>query len=168
MKALDLTVHPDGRAEFETRDVRCAIGRAGRSPQKQEGDGATPIGAFLCREVYWRPDRLSQPQTALPCRALTPSIGWCDDPVDAAYNRPVALPYQARAEQLWRDDGMYDLIVPLGWNDELVIPGAGSAIFLHIARPDFSPTEGCVALALSDLLDFLALAGPGSRVIIKP
>ena len=34
--------------------------------------------------------------------------------------------------------------------------GKGSAIFLHLARPDYTPTEGCIALALPDLLTTLA------------
>ncbi len=54
---------------------------------------------------------------------------------------------------LWRADHVYDLIVPLGYNDDPVVPGKGSAIFMHVAKPDYAPTEGCVALALPDLLD---------------
>jgi L,D-peptidoglycan transpeptidase YkuD (ErfK/YbiS/YcfS/YnhG family) len=118
--------------------------------------------------LYWRPDRLEPPATDLAAARLTPESGWCDDPFDAAYNKPVKLPYRASAERLWRDDEVYDLIVPLGYNDDPVVPGMGSAIFLHVARPDYAPTAGCVALALPDLLAFLALAGPDSLVRIYP
>lgn len=171
--AADLVIGRDGRASFDAAllpcaPVPCALGRGGRSSGKREGDGATPVGAFYCRRVYWRPDRLAVPATALACRALTPRDGWCDDPADPAYNHPVALPYPGRSEALWRADGVYDVIVPLGYNDAPVAPGRGSAIFLHVARPDFAPTEGCVALALADLLAFLRLAGPGSRVVVSP
>jgi L,D-peptidoglycan transpeptidase YkuD (ErfK/YbiS/YcfS/YnhG family) len=68
----------------------------------------------------------------------------------------VRLPHEARYEELWRRDALYDLIGVLGWNDRPVQPGRGSAIFLHVARPDYGPTEGCVALAPRDLADVLA------------
>src|SRR6185312_8513924 len=97
---------------------------------------------------------------------IAPQDGWCDDPADTVYNRPVHLPYRARAERLWREDGIYDLIVPLGYNDAPAVPGLGSAIFLHVARPDFGPTEGCVALARADLLALLADADGRSRVVV--
>ena len=168
MVAIDLVVAGDGLARLGQHRFRCALGRAGRSTTKREGDGATPVGAFPCRLVYWRPDRLAMPQTGLPCRALVPSDGWCDDPGSDAYNRPVTLPWPARTEALWRDDALYDLIVPLGYNDDPVLPALGSAIFLHVARPDYAPTEGCVALALDDLRAFLTVATPGSRVVVTP
>jgi len=164
---VDLIVTGDGAARFAGRTVRCAIGRGGICADKREGDGATPAGIFPCRLVYWRPDHLAEPRTALPRTALAPEDGWCDAPGDPAYNRLVRLPYPVSAERLWREDGVYDLIVPLGYNDDPVVPGKGSAIFLHAARPDYVPTEGCVALALGDLLDFLAAAGASPRVVIR-
>ena len=57
-----------------------------------------------------------------------------------------------------------DVIVVLGHNDAPVVPGAGSAIFLHLARDDFSPTQGCVALARDDLLAVLREARTGDAV----
>lgn len=97
-------------------------------------------------------------------RRLEPDDGWCDAPGDLAYNRPVRLPYGASAEALWRDDRLYDLLVVLGYNDDPVVAGAGSAIFLHLARPDFGPTQGCVALGAADLLHVLELARPGDSL----
>ena len=147
--------------------MRCALGRSGIARDKREGDGATPAGAFALRRVLYRADREAPPQTTLPAGALDPADGWCDAPDDAAYNRPVRLPYPARAEALWRADGIYDLIVVLGHNDAPVLPGRGSAIFLHLAKPDFRPTEGCVALARADLLAVLAEADAASRVVVQ-
>jgi L,D-peptidoglycan transpeptidase YkuD (ErfK/YbiS/YcfS/YnhG family) len=163
---MDLIVGADGWARFGGRRCRAALGPAGLSLAKREGDGATPIGGFTCRMLYFRPDRLAVPFTGLSKTALTPQDGWCDAPGDANYNRLVRLPYPASAEPLWRADEVYDLIVPLGYNDAPAIPGLGSAIFLHLARPGYPPTHGCVALALEDLLGFLALADSGSRVVI--
>lgn len=146
--------------------MRCALGRSGIRAQKREGDGATPVGAFVMRRLLYRPDREKRPATALPSAAISRGDGWCDAPNDRAYNRPVHLPYPASAEDLWRDDHLYDLLVVLGYNDNPVVPGQGSAIFLHLAAPDFAPTAGCVALGRDDLLTVIATADPASRVII--
>lgn len=148
--------------------MRCAIGRSGMiaSAHKREGDGASPVGVWPLRRVYFRADRLSAPRTGLPVQALSPDDGWCDSPDDPHYNRPVRHPYGASAERLWRDDAVYDVIVVLGHNDDPVVPGGGSAIFLHVAHADYRPTEGCIALALPDLLQVLALASSGAALEI--
>ncbi len=164
---MDLLVNSQGLARWNGREMRCAIGRAGISAAKREGDGATPEGAFPMRFVLYRPDREVSPGTGLPCRALRRDDGWCDAPTDGAYNRLIILPYPASAEALWRDDSVYDLIVPLGFNDVPVVPGEGSAIFLHLASADFAPTAGCVALAREDLLAVLGEADGGSRVVVS-
>jgi L,D-peptidoglycan transpeptidase YkuD (ErfK/YbiS/YcfS/YnhG family) len=157
-----------GRMAWPGREVRAALGKGGLLPaaEKREGDGASPIGRWPLRRVLYRPDKGPAPQTSLPIEAIGPHDGWCDAPPDPAYNRPVTLPYPASAERLWRDDDVYDLVVILGHNDDPVVPGAGSAIFLHLARPDYAPTEGCVALARADLQALLAEAKPGDVVEI--
>jgi L,D-peptidoglycan transpeptidase YkuD (ErfK/YbiS/YcfS/YnhG family) len=119
------------------------------------------------RRLLYRPDRLAPPPTGLPLLPLSPRDGWCDDPRDPLYNRPVRLPYTASHERLWLASEVYDLLVVLGHNDDPVTPGAGSAVFLHVARPDYAPTAGCVALSKPDLLAVLATAGPGDCVDIR-
>lgn len=146
--------------------VRCALGRSGVSRDKREGDGATPAGRYPLRELWYRSDRIAKPQTLLACREIEPDCGWCDDPGDIAYNRAVRTPYPGRHERLWRGDGLYDLIVPLGYNDAPAIPGLGSAIFLHVAAPDYAPTEGCVAIARDDLLALLRVCGPRTMLSV--
>jgi len=159
-----------GVLDWGAGGLRCVLGRGGVRGDKREGDGATPLGCWPLRRVLFRPDRLAAPRTILPVRALAPTDGWCDDPGDPAYNRPVALPFPASAETLWRADGLYDVIVVLGHNDDPPVPGAGSAIFLHVARPDWGPTQGCVALPRPDLLALLAALPEGSepRLCIEP
>jgi L,D-peptidoglycan transpeptidase YkuD (ErfK/YbiS/YcfS/YnhG family) len=158
----------DGAAWWGARRLRCALGRAGIVTDKREGDGASPAGLWPLREVLFRPDRLDRIETGLPARPIEHDDGWCDDPRDPAYNRKVRLPYPAHCERLWRADRLYDIVVPLGYNDDPVVSGAGSAIFLHVARHDFAPTAGCVALALDDLLAVLATARPGAQLQITP
>lgn len=146
---------------------RCAIGRGGIRRSKREGDGATPIGRWPLRRVLYRPDRVDPPETALPTAALSRRDAWCDDPAHAAYNRPVRLPFEAGHEVLWREDGLYDIIVVPAYNDEPPVPGAGSAIFLHVAHPDYACTAGCVALARGDLLAALHRLGPGDGLQVR-
>lgn len=158
---------PDS-AEWNGRRLRCAVGRSGLARDKREGDGATPVGRFPFRRVLYRADRVPDPATTLDAAPVRPQDGWCDDPEDARYNRQVALPYQAGSETLWRDDALYDVIVVLGHNDDPVIPGRGSAIFLHVAGPGYAATQGCIALARDDLLEVLAEAAPGDGVEVRP
>ena len=146
---------------------RAAIGPGGIAVKGGEGDGITPRGSFPIREVFYRADRVKNLQIALPLWKIAKDDGWCDAPDDPNYNRLVKLPYPASAETLWREDAAYDLIVPLGYNDAPVIACAGSAIFLHVARADFRPTEGCVALALADLLTMLSEADGESQIIVE-
>jgi len=143
---------------------RAVCGRAGVTLHKREGDGATPAGAHPLLRVLYRADRVKPPACAVPLEPIGPSDGWCDDPADPAYNRAVRLPYPGRHEPLWRADGIYDIIGILGWNTGPIIPGGGSAIFLHAATPDFSPTAGCIALALPDLQTVLAAGLTSLRV----
>ncbi|MGB1069027.1 MAG: L,D-transpeptidase family protein [Henriciella sp.] len=136
---------------------RCAVGRSGilLAEQKREGDGASPLGSWPMRRVFYRPDRVGRPDTILPCIALKQHDGWCDQPGHILYNRPVSLPFSGHHEVLWRDDSIYDIIVELGHNDNPVRHGLGSAVFLHVARPDYTATEGCIALSMPDLRQVL-------------
>jgi L,D-peptidoglycan transpeptidase YkuD (ErfK/YbiS/YcfS/YnhG family) len=164
--APDIVVYPDGTLICDGKTYRCAIGKSGITAQKSEGDGASPIGSWKMRYVMFRPDHGSRPATGLPTIALDPQDGWCDAPDDPAYNRPVRLPFAPSHEKLWRDDALYDLVVALDHNDDPAIPGNGSAIFMHIARPDYGGTEGCVALARGDLEEVLQKCRPASKICI--
>jgi L,D-peptidoglycan transpeptidase YkuD (ErfK/YbiS/YcfS/YnhG family) len=141
--------------------VPCALGRGGLTADKREGDGATPAAALRLVACHYRADRLPRPATRLPPLPIRPDDGWCDDPADRAYNRPVQLPYPAGHERMWRDDHLYDVVVVLDWNLDRPIPGRGSAIFFHLAAPGFAPTAGCVAVTLPAMRRILAVSGPG-------
>lgn len=146
--------------------VDCALGRTGIRARKREGDGATPRGRFELVEVRYRPDRLARPETRLPVRPIAPRDGWCDAIGDPNYNRPVRHPYPSSAEQMWRDDGLYDVVIVTSHNRRPRVQGAGSAIFIHIARAGFEPTAGCVALERRALLRLIARLGPGATIDI--
>ncbi|WP_040308510.1 L,D-transpeptidase family protein [Asticcacaulis biprosthecium] len=154
---------------LDVHSVPCALGKGGviAATDKREGDGRSPAGRWPIRYVFYRPDRVAPPQTALKLVPLSPDDGWSDDPAAPDYNTHVKLPYVPSHEKLWRDDHVYDVIVVLGHNDDPPVPGMGSAIFFHLARPDYSGTEGCVAVAISDMLEFLREAQPGDEVEIR-
>jgi len=155
-----------GRLYWSGGSAVAAVGRAGVRTDKHEGDGATPAGTYPLVSVLYRPDRVARPFSQLPVKPLVPSDGWVDEPADANYNRPVSLPYPASAEEMWREDDLYDALVVIGYNMDPVISGAGSAIFLHVATADFAPTAGCIAVKKEVLLGLLPLLAPGSKVTI--
>ena len=152
---------------FQHKTYRCAIGKGGFASDKKEGDGATPIGLFSLRECWYRDDRLKMPTTKLPLRIISENDGWCDDPESAEYNLPIKLPYPASHEKLWRESHVYDLVIPIGYNDSPIVAGKGSAIFMHLAHDDYRPTEGCVALCKKDFLDILPRLSVDTRIEIK-
>lgn len=160
-------VFADGRLSFAGRTVRCALGRGGvvAAQEKQEGDGATPAALLPLRRVLFRADRVAAPKTTLPREPVGATDGWCDDAGHPDYNRFVRLPHPARHEELWRRDHVYDLLAVLGWNDSPVQRGRGSAIFLHLARDGYAPTEGCVAVDAVDLRWLLAEGVTALRVM---
>ena len=147
--------------------VPCALGRAGVRRVKHEGDGATPVGRWPVRHVLYRGDRLDPGPLALPARAIRHRDGWSDDPRDPRYNRAVPLPSRFGHECLWRADRLYDVILVLGYNDAPAVPGRGSAIFLHRARDDLGPTEGCVALRGTDLMRLVGALDASSAVRVR-
>jgi L,D-peptidoglycan transpeptidase YkuD (ErfK/YbiS/YcfS/YnhG family) len=148
-------------------DVACAVGRSGVSAVKREGDGASPRGAFRIIGGYYRPDRFTiRPRTVLPLRPLRPDSGWCDDPGDANYNRPVRRPYGASHEALWRADGLYDVVLIIDWNLSPRARGRGSAIFFHLGEPGERPTEGCVAIRRQDLRKVLGCLRPATTIVL--
>ncbi len=155
-----------GFVQFGALRFSCALGRGGRKVIKRETDGASPVGLWPLRCVFYRADKLLRPKTVLPLRILRPDAGWCDAPLDRNYNRYVTHPYQASAEQMWRDDNLYDIVVVLGHNDLPRIQWFGSAIFMHVARPGYLPSEGCIALRKDHLLRLLASLKPGAQLHI--
>jgi L,D-peptidoglycan transpeptidase YkuD (ErfK/YbiS/YcfS/YnhG family) len=156
-----------GRLVAPGISIACAFGRSGIARRKREGDGATPAGALRMIALFYRADRVRRPATLLPVTAIERDNGWCDDPGDRRYNKPVRLPYPGSHERLWRDDGLYDFVVVLDYNLARPRRGAGSAIFLHIADPAHAPTAGCIAISEADMRRLLRRSRVGTRLMVR-
>ena len=146
--------------------LRVALGRGSIRANKREGDGGTPRGIFRPVRLWWRPDRGPRPRTVLPVRRIRPDDGWCEDPADRRYNHAIRVPKGDPGDRLWRADHLYDLIVEIDHNTRPRIAGRGSAVFLHLARPRFAPTAGCIALTPGGLRRLLSQLYPQTRIEI--
>lgn len=156
-----------GTLEFGPFRWPCALGRSGIRASKREGDGASPRGSFSILIGYYRADKFSRLPTGIDLRRIVRYAGWCDAPGDCNYNRPVGLPYRASAERMWRDDDLYDAVLVLDYNITPRVRGAGSAIFMHIAGPGYTPTEGCVSISKRDMRMLLSKLRRGTRLVIS-
>jgi L,D-peptidoglycan transpeptidase YkuD (ErfK/YbiS/YcfS/YnhG family) len=143
-----------------------ALGRGGIRANKREGDGGTPRGTFRLRRLWWRADRAPRPRTRLPVRPIRTEDGWCEDPHDRRYNRPIRLASGEPGDRLRRADHLYDFIIELDHNTRPRIAGRGSAVFVHAARTGFAPTAGCVALKTDALRRLIARLGPRTRIVV--
>lgn len=162
-----VTVLPVGRLLYKGSGYRCSLGRSGVSRDKREGDGATPAGCFPIREILYRADRVRLPECAFLARPISPEYGWSEDPEDPAYNKLVKFPHGRTVDRLWRDDHIYDVIVVLGYNDSPAVPGIGSAIFMHVCRPSYSATQGCIAMSLDDLMQVIETMKEDTKVCVR-
>jgi len=162
-----IEIYSSGEAVFNGKKYRCAIGKNGVAEDRVEGDGKTPLGCFEIRKVLYRKDKIEKLQTVLLVEEISENDTWCDDVKDKNYNSLIKLPYNASHEKLWRDDDLYDIIAVLGYNDKPVIAGKGSAIFMHIAGQNYSPTAGCIAFSKADLLEILKNCDKNTLVCIK-
>ena len=134
---------------------------------KREGDGGTPKGTFRLRQLWWRADRSPRPQTFLPVRPIRPADAWCEDPASRHYNQPIRLGREKGGDRLTREDHLYDFIIEIDHNASPRIAGRGSAVFLHLARANFSPTAGCVSMTKSAMLQLLRRIGTDTKIMIS-
>ena len=167
-------IHVHGRPRLYTqawlvvglRTIRAALGHASIKAAKREGDGATPAGRFHPVRLWWRADRLPRPRTLLPVRRIAADDAWCENPKDRRYNRPFRRSANEPGDHLKRGDGLYDLIVEIDHNARPRVAGHGSAVFIHVARPGFGPTAGCIALTRGDLQRLVHHLSPKTRIIV--
>lgn len=146
--------------------IPVALGRGGIKANKFEGDGATPRGQFRPLRLWWRRDRHCRPVTHLPAQPIEPTDAWCEDPSSRLYNKPMRLDGDQAGDRLTRADALYDFIVEIDHNTRPRISKRGSAVFLHLARPNYAPTAGCVAMTRPAMLRLLTRLGPRTQIII--
>jgi L,D-peptidoglycan transpeptidase YkuD (ErfK/YbiS/YcfS/YnhG family) len=147
--------------------IPVALGRGGIKADKREGDGATPAGRFRLKRLWWRADRGPRPRALLSVRRIGPQDAWSEDPADRNYNRSVHRPPGAPGDRLMRDDHLYDLIIELDHNTRPRVAGRGSAVFIHVARPGYGPTAGCVAMKSDSLRRLLRYLDARTSVEVR-
>ncbi len=151
----------------KTKVFRCSIGKNGLTRNKTEGDLCTPIGEFKFERIFYREDKIKEINFLLPSDVISKNDGWCDDPNSKFYNQHIKFPFNESAEQLYRSDDLYDLICVINYNTNPILHGKGSAIFLHIAKPHFESTEGCVAINKEDLITLVQQIDAHSTITIS-
>jgi len=170
LKRIDLRARPANRRQgwltAGRLPIPVALGRCGIKANKREGDGATPAGRFRPVRLWWRSDRLPRPPTRLPVRRIRPGDGWCEDPKDRRYNRPIRLAPGGAGDGLNRSDALYDLVIELDHNARPRVAGRGSGVFIHVARPRLAPTAGCIAMPPMTLLRLLRRLSSKTRIMI--
>jgi len=150
-----IIVKKTGKLFFLNKKYKCALGYAGIKKNKKEGDGATPSGIYSLIKIYYRKDKINKIQSKLKKIIITKKMIWCDDSSSRFYNTQSYLPKKFSYEKLYRKDNIYDIIVVINYNIKPVKKNKGSAIFLHVAKTNYKPTKGCIALKKSDLLFIL-------------
>jgi L,D-peptidoglycan transpeptidase YkuD (ErfK/YbiS/YcfS/YnhG family) len=167
---LDVRTRPGNRRQgwllAGSQPIKVALGSGGIKAGKREGDGATPAGCYRLVRLWWRADRIPRPRTMLPARPITAGDGWCEDPSDRRYNRPIRLSSCQPGDRLARMDALYDLVIEIDHNQRPRIAGRGSAVFIHVARADMTPTAGCVSMPAGTLMRLLARLGPKTTITI--
>jgi L,D-peptidoglycan transpeptidase YkuD (ErfK/YbiS/YcfS/YnhG family) len=164
---MNILLNQKGYAVFKNKTYKTTFGSSGIRKKLSEGDNITPIGSYPLRRVFYRHDRIATPQTDLPLFKIKKTDGWCNDINAANYNLLIKTPSLLSHERLWRKDNIYDIIVPIGYNDKLIIPNLGSAIFLHLASHKFTSTLGCVGFKLKDILNIIKYCNEKSLIKIS-
>jgi len=162
-----IIVKKSGHLKYKNLKFRCALGSAGVKKKIKEGDNITPKGIFKIIKIYYRPDKIKKIITLIKTIKIKKNMGWCDDPKSRFYNKQIKLPSKLGHEKLYRSDNLYDLIAVLNYNTKPIIKNKGSAIFIHIAKKNFSKTKGCIAVKKEDLIYLLSKIKKNSQVKIS-
>jgi len=162
-----IIINKSSYLKYKNFRFRCALGKAGIGKKKKEGDNITPKGLYKIVKIYYRKDRIKRISSKFKLIKITKNIGWCDDPNSEKYNKIINLPTKYSYEKLYRKDNVYDLILVLNYNMSPVIKNKGSAIFIHIAKKKYLPTQGCVALKKDNLLKLISKINKNIKIKIN-
>ena len=147
--------------------VNCSIGKRGIRIKKKEGDLITPKGKFRIKYILYRRDRISKFRAKIRKIAIKKNMGWCDDPNSKKYNKLVKLPCNYKAEKLYKKNNTYDILLVLNYNMSPIKKNKGSAIFIHIAKRNYAPTAGCVAINKNDMKKIIKKISKRTLVFIN-
>ena len=162
-----IIVKKPGHLIYKNFKFRCSIGKNGIGNKKKEGDGITPKGIFKLTKVFYREDKVKNIKTKIKKIKIKKNMGWCDDPKSKFYNKLVKLPNKFSNEKLYRKDDVYDIVIVLNYNMQPIIKNKGSAIFIHVAKKNYKPTAGCVALKKKDLIKLLKYINKKTKICIN-
>jgi L,D-peptidoglycan transpeptidase YkuD (ErfK/YbiS/YcfS/YnhG family) len=162
-----IIINKSGVLKYKKLKFRCALGKAGVENKKSEGDNITPKGNYKIVTIYYRKDRVKKITSKIKLIQIKKDMGWCDDPRSESYNQLVKLPTNFSCEKLFRRENIYDLIIVLNYNMKPTIKNKGSAIFIHVARKNFSKTAGCIALKKTHLRKLIKEINKKTKIIIN-
>ena len=151
---------------YNNYKVKCSIGKRGIGVKKREGDLITPKGSFKIKEILYRADKIKNLKSKLQKKIINKKMGWCDDPRSNKYNKLIKLPFKFGYEKLYRTENIYDLILVLNFNMNPVKKNKGSAIFIHVAKRNYSATKGCIAVKKKDLRMLIKKINKNTKVKI--
>ena len=153
--------------QYKNFYFRCVIGKKGLTLNKKEGDKKTPKGLFEIGKLYYRKDRIKKIKTKIKSIPIRSNMGWCNDATNIEkYNRQIKICKKIKYEKMYRNDTIYDLIIPIKYNFIKPKLGKGSAIFLHITK-NYKPTAGCIAISKNDFLILLRLIKKNTKIKIS-
>ena len=153
--------------KYKDLKFKCAIGKAGIRKKKKEGDNITPKGIYKIIKIYYRDDRIKKISSKFKLIKITKKMGWCDDPKSKEYNQLIKLPNKYSHEKLYKKNNTYDLLLVLDYNMKPIVKNKGSAIFIHVAKRNYKPTAGCIALKKKDLLKLTKIIKLSTKILIK-
>ena len=152
---------------FNQYKIKCTIGKRGITTKKIEGDKKTPKGIFTFKSIFYRKDRISKLKTQLKKYIIKKNMGWCDDTSSNNYNKMIKFPFRKSAEKLWLKNTIYDVIIIINYNHKPIVKNKGSAIFLHIARKNYKPTNGCIAVTKKNIKILASIINTKTKIIIN-
>lgn len=162
-----IIVKAPGNLKYKSLEFRCSIGKSGIKKKIKEGDNITPKGIFKILKIYYRSDRIKKFSTDIKIIKIKKNMGWCDDPKSSLYNKEIKLPFNYSHEKLYRNDHLYDIVMPINYNMNPTVKNKGSAIFLHLAKKNYTPTKGCVGLRKVHLLKILKIIKPNTKIKLE-
>ena len=151
---------------FNKKLYKCSLGKNGLSRSKVEGDNCTPVGLYSLGKLYIRTDRIKNLKTHFKYVSIKQTMALSGDPNTNNYNKLIYTKYE-HTEKLFRKDNLYDLILVIKYNMLPTIPYKGSAIFIHVAKKNYSPTKGCIALDKNDFKEILFTLKPSDKIKIS-